>query len=229
MTVSLEKTKNLKTPKAQETRERIFKTALEMFKEKGFEKVTMRDIAKNCQMAVGAAYYYFKTKEDLIFDFYLQTQDDHYQESIKVFAETKDAQERIRKVIEIKIEQFIPYRGMLSALFRIAGDPNHRLSPFSEESKKIREEAVDIFRLALEGSNLKIKGEVRTFLPYLFWLYQMGIILFWIHDRSEGQKQTHVLLKHSLKIIFQLIRLSRLPGLKKLRQNILQMLNQVQK
>lgn len=218
--------KNPKTPKAQETREKIFRTALEMFKEKGFEKVTMREIAKACNMAVGAAYYYFKTKEDIVFEFYLHTQQEHEEETQKIFKESKDVQERISKTITIKLEQFAPYRSMLSALFKIAGDPGHRLSPFSNESKKVREEAIDIFRHAIEGSNLKMRGEIRNYLPHLFWLYQMGIILFWIHDRSENQKQSLLLLKNSLKIIFQLIRLSRIPGLKKIKQSAIELLNQ---
>ena len=32
-------------------------------------------------------------------------------------------------------------------------------------------------------------------MPKILWLYQMGLILFWIYDRSEGQARTMRLLE----------------------------------
>src|SRR5229473_8556171 len=41
----------------------ILQTALELFRERGFEVTTMRDIGQAAKVATGAAYYYFTSKE----------------------------------------------------------------------------------------------------------------------------------------------------------------------
>ena len=60
-------------PKAEETRNRILDAALRLFRERGFAETTMRDVATEAGVATGAAYYYFRSKEDLVMAFYLRT------------------------------------------------------------------------------------------------------------------------------------------------------------
>src|SRR3977135_1254380 len=64
------------TAKAEETRSRILDAALTLFRRHGFEKATMRDIATEAGVATGAAYYYYRTKEDLVMAFYLRTDEE---------------------------------------------------------------------------------------------------------------------------------------------------------
>lgn len=52
----------------KQTRERILQVALELFNEKGFANVTMREIASNAGVAVGNVTYYFHQKTDMIPD-----------------------------------------------------------------------------------------------------------------------------------------------------------------
>ena len=44
--------------------------SLELFHRQGFENTTMRDIALKAEVATGAAYYYYPSKEAIIMDFY---------------------------------------------------------------------------------------------------------------------------------------------------------------
>ncbi|HXN93618.1 MAG TPA: helix-turn-helix domain-containing protein, partial [Candidatus Acidoferrales bacterium] len=43
----------------EKTKTAILQTALELFRRRGFEVTTMRDIARAAKLATGAAYYYF--------------------------------------------------------------------------------------------------------------------------------------------------------------------------
>lgn len=52
--------------KAQRTRELIFQTSLALFRQKGFERVTIEDITRNAGVAKGSFYSYFETKSDII-------------------------------------------------------------------------------------------------------------------------------------------------------------------
>ena len=54
------------TPRAEDTRRRIYEAAMELFREKGIEQTTMRDIAAKAEVALGGAYYYFSSKEAIV-------------------------------------------------------------------------------------------------------------------------------------------------------------------
>ena len=58
------------TAKAEETRLRILRAAIELFRNQGFDQTTMREIAGEAGVAIGAAYYYFASKEAMVMGFY---------------------------------------------------------------------------------------------------------------------------------------------------------------
>ena len=57
------------------TKEKILKTAAKLFSEKGFDKVSTREISRELGMNSAAIYYYFPSKVDLLrslYDYYRQ-------------------------------------------------------------------------------------------------------------------------------------------------------------
>ncbi len=55
------------TPKAQDRRAEILRRAAAVFREKGFHGAGMREIATGLGLAPGALYYYFESKEELLY------------------------------------------------------------------------------------------------------------------------------------------------------------------
>ncbi|MFI9307616.1 TetR/AcrR family transcriptional regulator [Streptomyces triculaminicus] len=53
-------------PRKSDTRERIQKTALDLFASRGYEKTSLREIAEELGVTKAALYYHFKTKEDIL-------------------------------------------------------------------------------------------------------------------------------------------------------------------
>src|SRR5262249_37048447 len=49
--------------KGERTREVMLEAALKLFRRRGFDETTMRDIAEATNMSLGASYYYFESKE----------------------------------------------------------------------------------------------------------------------------------------------------------------------
>src|SRR5258706_12522722 len=113
---------------------------------------------------------------------------------------------RIRAVLDVKFRYFEPNGKSLGALCRQAADPEHPLSPFSEETRDTREADIQRFEDALRESGVKVPKELKAHLPRLLWMYQMGLILFWIYDRSASQKRTAQLIDKSLPLFVNLIR-----------------------
>ena len=55
-------------------------------------------------------------------------------------------------------------------------------------------------------------------LPRVLWLYQMGLLLFWVYDSSSAQTRTRQLFQKSLSIVVNLIRFSSLPLMRPVRK-----------
>jgi AcrR family transcriptional regulator len=213
------------TPKAEETRERILDAALRLFRDKGFDETTMRDVAAEAGMATGAAYYYFRSKEELVMALYARTSDEARTLVPAALERSRDVKKRLRAVIDTKFRQFADHRRLLGALVRIGMDPKHPLSPFAKESAPMRLESIGYFRDALAGT--KIPKDLEEFLPGLFWFYQLGLILFWIYDESPGQRKTERLTEGTLEIAVRLIQLSSLPLIGPIRKRVVALLNDV--
>ncbi len=218
---------DLKAPvKSEETRLRILNSALDLFREKGFEAATMRDIAARAGVATGAAYYYFRSKDAIVLAFYRQAAEAMAPELEEILAGSADAKKRLAAILNAKLKYFEPSRRLLVALAAHV-DSENPLSPFSDETREIREQDIHVFERALAGSKLRIPDDLGGTLPRLIWLYQMGIILYWIHDRSPSQSKTAILIDKSLHLIVRLIQLSGLPLMRPLRRQALELFHAV--
>ncbi len=215
------------TPRAEDTRSKIYEAALKLFREKGFEQTTMRDIAAKADVALGAAYYYFASKDAIVLAFYQEMQEESHESILDALAGRRKLKDRIRYVLEKRLELLAPNRKFCDALFKHAPDAADPLSPFSAEARPIRERALEHLRVALEGGDLKVPADLEPHLPYLLWLYQMAIILFWLYDRSARQERTQKLMDKSLTLLITLLRLSGLPLMKPLRKAALELLETV--
>ena len=215
-----------KRVKSEETRARILEAAMELFRQQGFEAATMREIAVKAAVATGAAYYYFDSKDAIVLAFYDQAQKDMQPELEAALEATRDLRERIRRIIEVKLEYFAPSRRLLGALSGHT-NPEHPLSPFSAQTQAIREADIRFLERALEGSRVTVAADLHEYLPRLLWMYQMGVILFWINDASPGQRKTRALLEKSLDVVVRLIKFAGLPLTRPLRRMVIELVDVV--
>lgn len=215
--------KKTKTRKSEETRARILTTALELFRERGYEDTTMRAIAAAAGVAVGNAYYYFGSKEQLIQAFYERTHEEHERACADLLERETTFQARLRGVMHAKLDTVAPYHRFSGVLFRSAADPSSPLHPLSKESEPVREQSTEIFRKTLD-TKARIPADLRAELPRLLWLYHMGVILFWIHDDSPAQRRSRKLVDHSVDLIAKLVALAGNPLLLPLRKSVLRLI-----
>ncbi|HYM78748.1 MAG TPA: TetR family transcriptional regulator [Candidatus Dormibacteraeota bacterium] len=211
------------TQRAEDTRRKIYEAAMELFREKGFEPTTMRDIAAKAGVALGGAYYYFSSKDAIVLAFYREMQESSNQPVLSALAGHKKLKDRIRCILDQRLQLLEPNRKFCSALFRHAPDSADPLSPFSDETRAIRDGAIEHMRIAVEGSDAKVPSDLKPRLPYLLWLYQMALIMFWLYDRSPNQERTERLMDKSLGLLVNLLRLSALPLTKPLRKAVLEL------
>ena len=211
------------TPKAEETSVKILDSALELFRNEGYDKSTMRDIAKAASVATGAAYYYYPSKDAIVMSFYRRSATEMQSKIAESLQEAKGLESRLRELIRVKLIHFAPNRGVLRALLRNGADPAHPLSPFSEQTKEIRDLDLQWFERILVDCGVRIPADLKPQLPRMLWFFQMGMILFWVIDDSPNQARTDLLLEASCKSIALLVRLSSLPLTRPLRKSVLRL------
>lgn len=202
------------------TREKILEAALELFRERGFAEATMRDIAGRARVATGLAYYYFESKDAIVLAFYQRAKDD-LSALLDDAQKEKNLASRLQALIETKFRYFKPDRRFLGALMAHAADPASPLSPFGEPSRPTREFDFAQFERALEETNTSVPKDLAPHIAKILWFYQMGLLLFWIYDRSPDQRHSRELLEKSLKMVVMLLKLSNLPLLKPARKSVL--------
>ena len=215
-----------KTAKGEQTRALILETALELFRERGYEDTTMRAIAERAGVALGSAYYYFSGKEQLIQAFYGRTHQEHLADAEEVLRTERTLRGRLLGIMQAKLRTIEPYHRFSGILFRTAADPESPLNPFSQESLPARREAIDLFTEVVRGAEdrRKLPKDLEAALPDLLWTYHMGIVLFWIHDRSPGRVRTWRLMERTTDLVARLIALSTLPLMGPIRKMVLSLL-----
>jgi AcrR family transcriptional regulator len=214
--------------KAEITERKILDAALDLFRTKGFEEATMRDIAAVAGVALGAAYYYYPSKDAIVLAFYERS-------CIEMQPQIEDAvtksagnlEDRLKELIRAKLEYFAPYRGVLRALLKNGADPAHPLSPFSQNNKSIREVDVAWFQKILDHCGIRVPQDLAPHLPDVLWMFQIGVIYFWITDDSHGQHRTDRLLALGAKIVTSLLKIAGLPLTRPLRKVAVELIETV--
>lgn len=112
------------------SKERIIKAATRVFSEHGYEKSSMRMIAKASHISTGGLYLYFRNKEDLyltLIKFWI----DNYTENMKkVLCEIQDPVRQIRMYIAMSLNYAQKHRELIHLYSRELG------LAFSKDIKK---------------------------------------------------------------------------------------------
>jgi AcrR family transcriptional regulator len=216
------------SPKAELTERKILDAALEMFQTKGFEEATMRDIASAAGVATGAAYYYYPSKDAIVLAFYERACREMQPRIEEALASEKGGlEDRLKALIRAKLEYFAPHRRVLRALLKNGADPAHPLSPFAPNNKPIRETDVAWFQKILVNGGIRIPKDLEPYMAEVLWMFQMGVIYFWITDDSEGQQRTARLLALGTKTVATLLKIAGLPLTRPLRKVAIELIETV--
>lgn len=212
-----------KTAKGEQTKALILTTALEMLHERGYEATTMRAIAKKAGVSLGNAYHYFGSKDHLIQAFYHSTHEDHLRVSLPALQKESSMKARLLSIMRLKIDTLEPYHEFAGVLFQTAADPHSPLNPFAPASAPVRRESMKLFEQLVDQVKARIPNDLRAELPYLLWLYHMGIILFWIHDSSRKRARTYRLIDQTVDLLDKLISLASNPLMRPVRKKALRL------
>jgi len=213
--------------RGETSRAAIFGAALDLFQERGYEATTMRAIADRAGVSLGSSYHYFASKEHLVLEFYRHTHELHIAVVTPLLSREKDLGARLKGVIRAVVVTCEPFHDAAGSIFSSVANPSSPVNPFGPTARPLRDEVIGMYAEVVSGSDARIPADLATELPLLLWLYQMGILYFWIFDRSPGRLRTLEVIDQTTDLIVRLIGLANLPVLRGSRRRILALVRSI--
>jgi len=203
------------------TKRKIYDAAIASFRSRGVEKTSMRLIAKDADVSVGATYHYFPSKQAIILNYY-ETHQRSHASLLEAQSEPTTSIERLSRVFHTKLEMLIEDRKILVGYAAGHVDPTNSTSLFSADTARFRNATLDMFKHALRDEPLTPNAMQLTCMA--LWALEKGILLYFVQDDSEDAAKSHELVDGAIETLFPLMQLSASPMLNPVLENGLRIL-----
>lgn len=213
----VEPQKKLVTPKSERTFERVLNVSAELFQTKGFHETTMRDISRESKLGLGALYYYCRSKEELVLLFYERINEQIFEEYQRSGQKQKTLAEAFEDFLRLKMRVLSPFRKLLIVVLKESVDPDSKISPLNSDATKTREKSIQFFealatRYSKAGKDLKEVESTSAETAKLLWLVHMGILAFWLYDKTPDFAKTEKLIAAVVNASKWAGKLNAIPG-----------------
>ena len=175
------------------TRQRILSAAKALFRSKGFDVATTRDIAKEVGIATGTMFNYFRTKEAIVVELAAQALEKADKES-KNGSSNGSLQELLFGSIAAQLRCLRPLRTYLRPFLETALSP---LPPNDEPAASLRLGLHQHFTELLEQNDVADPTPLQM---SILWSLYVGVLGFWSNDKSPKQEDTLALLDQSVRM-----------------------------
>jgi len=188
------------------TRRRIIDAAVELFRTRGFEATTTRDIAREAEIAVGTLFNYFDTKEAVVASLAAEAlagarsataagnNDPSSQASLE---------EEMFALIAAELRQLKPLRKFITPLLESALSP---LAAARRQNGAVESLRVDHLETVAAIARRHGIDEISPVSLQVYWSLYTGVLAFWSTDKSPKQEETLALLDQSLNMFAEWLR-----------------------
>ena len=180
-----------RTAEGQAARSKLYETALSLIRDRGYEATTLRAVAAQAGVSAGLLYRYFPSKRALVLALYDQLSED-YSRQAQEMAPGK-WRDRVFFALETSLRVLGPHRVTLRALVPVmVGDVEEGV--FAETTAFSRLRVQTVFQDAIAGASDAPPERVAEAMGRLAYLLHLAVILWWLLDKSPGQRATTALL-----------------------------------
>jgi AcrR family transcriptional regulator len=181
-----------RTPEGERTRQRLYEAALSLIRERGYEAATLRDVAARAGVSPALLYRYFPNKRAVVLAFY-----DALSERFALqAADIRHGRWRDRFIdtLELSLRVLGPHRVVLRALAPvIVGAEDEGI--FARATAFSRVRVLGAFQEAVTAATDAPERALGEAMGRLLYLFHLAVILWWLLERSPGQRATAALLK----------------------------------
>ena len=191
------RTNTTRKEQAEETRQRIYTSAIELMEENGFGNFTIEDISKRAGVSVGAFYHYFDSKNDILADIFYRA-DDYFSTQVVSSLNNKSISEQI-------IEYFDHY-----AKFNVDCGVettqqifNPKIKFFIEEGRPMLEMLENLIRKGQEKNEIRGDTDAKGLVKYLLVMAR-GVVFDW--SLYDGNYDLEVRMHKYMEILVSTIK-----------------------
>jgi AcrR family transcriptional regulator len=168
----------------------LYEAALDLIAERGYEAATLREVALRAGVSPGLLYRYFPSKRSVVLALYDELSGQFADQADEVPRGTW--RERFLHVLGLSLRVLAPHRETLRALAPImVSDADDGV--FGQSTAFSRQRVQAVFEKAVTDATDAPKGPLAGAVGRLLYLLHLGVILWWLLDRSPGQRGTRAL------------------------------------
>jgi AcrR family transcriptional regulator len=170
---------------------RLYEAAIGLIGDRGYEAATLREVAARSGVSPALLYRYFPNKRSVVLALY----DELSETFARQAAEMPRGKWRDRFVfaLELSLRTLGPHRVTMRALAPVmVGDADEGV--LAQNTAFSRKRVQSIFQEAVVGATDAPKGPLAESLGHVLYLAHLGVILWWLLDRSPGQRATKALV-----------------------------------
>lgn len=180
------------TERAHEARRQLYEVAVRLIGARGYDATTLRDIAREAGVSAGLLYRYFPSKRAVVLAL--------YDELSAAYAERASTmppgpwRERFLYAARASLSVLGPERRALGALSGLlVGSTEDGL--FADETAFSRRRVQSVFERAVREASDAPEPATAEALGRLLYVAHLGLILWWLLDKSPEQRATTDLLQ----------------------------------
>ena len=180
-----------RTAEGEAARTRLYRTAIRLIGERGYEAATLRAVAARARVSPALLYRYFPNKRAVVLALYDELSDQFAQRA----TDMPEGRWRDRFVyaLELSLRVLGPHRTTLRALAPVmVGDVEEGVFARNTAFSRLRVQTA--FQTAVVESSDAPKKAVAEAVGRLLYLLHLGVILWWLLDHSHDQRATRALV-----------------------------------
>jgi AcrR family transcriptional regulator len=174
-----------RTAEGEATRARLYGVATKLIAARGYERTTLRDIAKKAGVSVGLLYRYFPSKQAVLLALYDELSAELVRRAVRM--RPGAWRDRFAFALQQSLDVLRPHRATLAALLPVlVADPDDGL--FGRRMAFSRQRVQGVFEEAVARADDAPPDAAA--LGRLLYLAHLAVILWWLLDKSPRQRAT---------------------------------------
>ena len=205
-----------RTADGEATRRRLYDIAIALIGERGYAATTLRDVAANAGVSPALLYRYFPNKRALVLALYDELSDEFARRAGDM--PPGHWRDRFIFALELSLRVLGPHRLTLRALAPVmVGDTEEGVFAQSTAFSRLRVQSA--FQRALVDATDAPTKALGESLGRLLYLLHLGVIMWWLLDRSPEQRATRALVVLLRQILPSAAVALRLPPIRRFAQS----------
>jgi AcrR family transcriptional regulator len=205
-----------RTAEGEAARRRLYETAIALIGERGYEAATLRGVATRAGVSAGLLYRYFPNKRSVVLALYDELSDTFAHEATAL--PRGRWRDRFIYALGLSLSVLGPHRVTLRALApMMVGDAEEGV--FARSTALSRHRVQAVFESAVVGSTDAPTRTLAEAIGRLLYLLHLAVILWWLLDKSPGQRATHALVALFRQVLPSAALTLRLPPVRRFVQS----------